>query len=155
MLKGSKMSEEAKRKIGLANSKLLKGKMPKNIKQLIECNKDPEHRRRHSEFMKGKKYKLGSKGYVSWNYIDGRSKLTSPGRYGDDWDKIRYLVYKRDGFRCQFCGINGVPLHVHHKIPFMISRDNSPENLISLCASCHRKEDARIIKEMKGGMKNL
>lgn len=84
-----------------------------------------------------------------WNYLDGRSNFLGPARYGDDWDKIRYLVYSRDKFVCQSCGIKGIRLHVHHIKPFLMSGDNSMENLITLCASCHRKEDARIIKEMR------
>jgi len=97
--------------------------------------------------------KLGSKNpnykKKPWNYIDGRRKLLSPGRYGDDWDKIRYLVYSRDHFTCQECGTQGKRLDVHHKIPFLISFDNSLSNLIALCCSCHMKEDARIMKELK------
>ena len=84
-----------------------------------------------------------------WNYIDGRSKLKSPNRYGDDWDKIRYLIYLRDRFTCQDCGIIGVRLDIHHKIPFLKSFDNSLNNLITLCRSCHMKEEARIMKELK------
>ena len=84
-----------------------------------------------------------------WNYIDGRSKNCSPLRYGDDWEAIRYLVYLRDRFTCQHCGINKQKLDVHHKIPFLISFDNSLGNLISLCRPCHRKEEARIMRELK------
>ncbi len=91
-------------------------------------------------------------GFIPWSYIDGRSRTKGPDRYGDDWDKIRYLVYCRDRFTCQHCwskmNKNNI-LHVHHKIPFLISFDNSLTNLITLCASCHRREDAKIIKELK------
>ncbi len=89
------------------------------------------------------------KGNKPWNYLDGRSKTASPARYGDDWEAIRYLVYLRDKFTCQHCGIKGIGLHIHHKIPFLQTFDNSLKNLITLCPSCHRKEDARIIKEIK------
>lgn len=93
------------------------------------------------------------KGRIPWSYIDGRSKTLGPARYGDDWFKVRLLIYKRDNFTCQECGINmneaGKPHHIHHKIPFLTSFDNSPKNLITLCPSCHRREDARLIKQMK------
>lgn len=89
------------------------------------------------------------KGHKRGRYIDGRSKLVPPGRYGDDWDKIRYLVYIRDKFTCQHCGIFGVMLDVHHKIPFLISFDNSLSNLVTLCRPCHTKEEVRIWKELK------
>lgn len=77
-------------------------------------------------------------------YIDGRSKFKSPFRYGDDWDKIRKMVYERDHWTCQDCGIKGIKLDVHHKIPFLESHDNSLENLISLCRSCHIKRERKL-----------
>ena len=68
---------------------------------------------------------------------------------GDDWDKIRYLVYLRDRFTCQDCGIKGIRLDIHHKIPFLISFDNSLSNLRTLCRSCHMKYTLREIKSIK------
>ncbi len=91
------------------------------------------------------------KGHTPWNYIDGRSKILGPARYGDDWEAIRFIIYKRDNFTCQECGekMSKFPFHVHHKIPFLISFDNSPKNLITLCPSCHRKIEAQLIKQIK------
>jgi 5-methylcytosine-specific restriction endonuclease McrA len=59
------------------------------------------------------------------------------------------MVILRDRFTCQECGIKGIRLHVHHKIPFLVSFDNSLSNLVTLCPSCHRKVDAQIIKQIK------
>lgn len=112
------------------------------------------------DFIKGYRWSEEAKKKVSgknshrygkkpWNYIDGRSKTKSPMRYGDDWEKIRYLVYLRDKFTCQNCDIKGISLDVHHKVPFLISFDNSLSNLISLCRSCHVKEESRIMKKLK------
>jgi len=89
-----------------------------------------------------------SKGVKPWNYIDGRSKLLAPARYGDDWDKIRYLVYLRDRFTCQDCGITGQRLDIHHIIPFLKSHDNSLLNLVTLCRSCHMKREKLNYKEV-------
>lgn len=93
-----------------------------------------------------------NKGKHPWNYIDGRSKFMGPARYGDDWDKIRYLVYLRDCFTCQDCGVQKQSLDIHHKIPFLESKDNSLDNLVALCKPCHRKEEARIMKTLKNRM---
>ena len=82
-------------------------------------------------------------------YIDGRSKWMAPARYGDDWDKVRYLVYLRDKFTCQDCGVSKQRLDVHHIIPFLISFDNSLSNLVALCRSCHMKTEWKIIMEVK------
>ena len=90
------------------------------------------------------------KGNKPWNYIDGRSKNQSWNRYGDDWEEIRQLVLKRDNFQCQECGKKQIAflirLHIHHKNPFLISGDNSLENLITLCAKCHRKVEMILMK---------
>ena len=108
-----------------------------------------------TEFKKGHKPipNRFKEGYRPWNYIDGRSKDLGPGRYGCDWAKIRELIFRRDNYTCQFCSLTkefiGIPLHVHHKIPFLISFDNSQNNLITLCPSCHRFEEVRIMRDLK------
>ena len=103
-----------------------------------------------TEFKKGHHPKTEfKKGHKPMSYIDGRSKFLSPGRYGDDWEKIRYVVYLRGNFTCQDCGINGKSLDVHHEIPFLYSKDNSIGNLVSLCRSCHAKREEKIKKEFK------
>jgi len=144
-----------------------KGRKPWNIN--INIWETKEHPRgmlgkenkwgHHSEETKNKMSVIKKEQYKNglqiWNYIDGRSKLVSPGRYGDDWKNIRMQIYKRDNFTCQECGITmselKIPFHVHHIIPFLTSFDNSLNNLITLCPSCHRRIEAVIIKEMKGG----
>lgn len=70
-----------------------------------------------------------------------------------DWFEIRDQIKKRDEYKCQKCGINeeesynifGQPLQVHHIIPYRECKEHSPENLITLCASCHRKEDGNLV----------
>jgi hypothetical protein len=58
------------------------------------------------------------------------------------WTKIfKEQIRQRDGYKCCFCGIpeveNGRRLDVHHKD---YNKDNiNPDNLISLCRSCHTK----------------
>lgn len=68
-----------------------------------------------------------------------------------EWLAIRQLILERDLFKCQFCGKNHheTLLDVHHKIPFKISKDNSKENLITLCRSCHMKIEKATIKEIE------
>ncbi len=105
--------------------------------------------------MKGKKHSKETiqkmNGRTPWNYIDGRSKFLGPARYGDDWEAIRIFIYKRDNFTCQECRdkMSEFPFHVHHKVPFLISFDNSLKNLITLCPSCHRKIESKIMKQLK------
>jgi len=66
--------------------------------------------------------------------------------YGEGFDDaIRLSIRKRDGFECQLCGrpqhenrkLFGRRLSVHH---IDYSKDNhSPDNLITLCHTCHCK----------------
>ncbi len=61
-------------------------------------------------------------------------------RYGPGWKKRREEILKRDG-QCRVCGKTteqlGHKLHVHHLKPFRLGGSNHPENLVSLCDSCH------------------
>lgn len=68
-----------------------------------------------------------------------------------EWLAIRQIILERDLFTCQSCGKNHheTLLDVHHKIPFRISEDNSLRNLITLCRSCHMKEEKAITKEIQ------
>ncbi len=105
------------------------------------------------KFANGKDWGYQNKGVRPHNYIDGRSDFVKNTRYGDDWEAIRMVIYQRDKFQCQDCGItqqeNGRNLDVHHKIPYLFSGDNSIENLVTLCRSCHLQREAKINEEYK------
>jgi hypothetical protein len=53
--------------------------------------------------------------------------------------KIRFEVFKRDGFKCQYCGSAApdVILHVDHVRPIASDGDNDIGNLITACAECN------------------
>jgi len=70
--------------------------------------------------------------------------------YSNNWDYIRKSVYARDGFRCVMCGKKG-KLHAHHIVPVRISKDNSMNNLVSVCEKCHRTLEAVGFKILKEG----
>jgi 5-methylcytosine-specific restriction endonuclease McrA len=53
-----------------------------------------------------------------------------------EYESLRQQVLRRDGWRCQSCGAMS-NLEVHHK-QFRSQRgQDSEENLITLCVSCH------------------
>jgi len=54
------------------------------------------------------------------------------------YKKLQRAVLKRDGWRCQQCGVRD-KLHVHHIQPRSLMGDDAESNLITLCASCHEK----------------
>ena len=93
-----------------------------------------------------------------------------PNDYGPEWTRIRDRVRARDGFRCQVCGQpeNGRQHDVHHKVPFrnFVRKSHSREdraaalqqahrldNLVTLCASCHRKAEQNV--RMRSGLAGL
>jgi hypothetical protein len=53
--------------------------------------------------------------------------------------RVRFEVFKRDGFRCVYCGATPVemPLHVDHVEPSSAGGDDSPSNLVTSCEKCN------------------
>ena len=54
------------------------------------------------------------------------------------YDTLRQQVLRRDGWRCQLCGAMA-NLEVHHRRFRSRAGDDSEENLITLCVSCHEE----------------
>jgi 5-methylcytosine-specific restriction endonuclease McrA len=63
-----------------------------------------------------------------------KPRLKLPSR---EFAALRNQVLERDAWRCQFCGSSD-NLHVHHLRSRDKGGDDCLENLITLCASCHR-----------------
>ncbi len=62
-------------------------------------------------------------------------------------DDLRREIWKRDGNRCQECGIvvaqkNGCKPQTHHRKPKSAGGNDDPENLITLCLPCHSTKDS-------------
>jgi len=53
--------------------------------------------------------------------------------------RLRFEIFKRDGFRCVYCGNSPVetPLHVDHVLPVAEGGTNDPANLVTACQSCN------------------
>ena len=87
---------------------------------------------------------------------------SDPNQYGSSWPSIRKLVLARDQYRCQVCGQSGEAnwLHVHHKVPFRTfysaEEANRPDNLVTLCPTCHRFAEQNVkIRSGLGGFAYL
>ena len=52
---------------------------------------------------------------------------------------LRWQVFNRDKFTCQYCGraAPDVVLHVDHREPQSIGGRDDPENLVTACAACN------------------
>jgi len=155
-LKGKKRSEEFKIKDRMAH---LGKKMSEETRQkMSESSKGFKHtkefRIKMSERMKGHQYGLGRKhteeykkkmsevakknglgrlsGKNHYNWKGGKSFEL----YGFDWTKLlKHSIRTRDYFVCQICNKNG---WIVHHIDYN-KKNNNPDNLITLCPSCHTK----------------
>jgi hypothetical protein len=61
----------------------------------------------------------------------------------DEFHPIRDSIFKEDGYKCAICRRtrrDNVELHAHHIIPLDDFGSNHPNNLITLCHSCHNKQ---------------
>lgn len=63
--------------------------------------------------------------------------------------KIRFEVFKRDRFTCQYCGAKApdVILHIDHIHPVAAGGDNDILNLITACAPCNSGKGARTLAD--------
>ncbi len=161
MAKGYKHSEETKKKIGAANSIVLKGRAIPHLRTAEVRNKiskaltgkklSAEHivksansnrgritsietRRKLSEALKG------SKGY--W-YRGGVTPINNLVRKSLDYKLWREAVFKRDNWTCQNseCGIRGGKLQADHIKPFALFPELrfAIDNGQTLCQPCHAK----------------
>jgi 5-methylcytosine-specific restriction endonuclease McrA len=55
----------------------------------------------------------------------------------ESYEQLCQEVLQRDNWRCQACGTT-LNLQVHHQQHRSQSGDDSEQNLITLCAACHK-----------------
>jgi len=63
--------------------------------------------------------------------------------------KIRFEVFKRDSFKCQYCGKSApeVILHIDHVIPVSEGGKNNLTNLVTSCMDCNLGKGARSLSD--------
>lgn len=102
--------------------------------------------------------RLDFSGEKNPNWKGGHSRWMQ-GKLGRDkdglsWKVQRKLAWERDDYTCQNPECRkkekGWKPDCHHIVPYRISFSHSLENLNSLCRSCHKKEEAKIV-ELWGG----
>jgi len=130
--KDRNFSEEHKRRISEGKKGSVSWNKDKKCPQISESKKG----KRSSPATEFKKGHEGLKGKNNPNWQDGIS--FEP--YGLAFNKeLKEQIRKRDDYKCQECGYQqvdiGYKLHCHH-IDYN-KKNNRPENLISLCRSCH------------------
>lgn len=86
-----------------------------------------------------KKYLKYIKAY-NHHLLSGNEKSCRPDE--QSMQELRNSIKRQDSYICIICSRfgNGVELHVHHIIPIDKYGSNHPNNLITLCHSCHNKQ---------------
>lgn len=59
---------------------------------------------------------------------------------------VSWAVFKRDGYRCVYCGAEG-PLTVDHIILWQDNGPTIPENLVTCCTVCNKKRGNLMITD--------
>ena len=62
---------------------------------------------------------------------------------------LRFDIFRRDGFTCQYCGSQppSVTLHVDHIRPIAEGGDNDPMNLVTACAACNIGKGKKLLEQ--------
>lgn len=131
------------------------------VNSLRGKKKSPEHiakiKQNHAKYWTGKqmtpehitKMIVGLKDYQSgpkhWNWKGGVTPTLKKLRFTSEYRKWRTLVYERDNYTCQFCGVRGGVLNADHIIPFaqIVEREGwvllyDINNGRTLCEDCHK-----------------
>lgn len=63
---------------------------------------------------------------------------------------VRYGIFARDGFACQYCGAGGpyVRLTVDHVLPVSAGGGDEPTNLVTACHSCNCSKNAHVLDDL-------
>lgn len=64
--------------------------------------------------------------------------------------KVRFDIFKRDGFKCMYCGAHppSVLLHVDHIRPVADGGGNEDTNLVTACEPCNLGKSARLLADI-------
>ena len=149
------MTKEHKRKIGLANSRIMKKKWqnPKYRKMMKKVQKghkfSDEQKQKVSERMKGNKLNLGRCNEKAGNWRGGITPENMKIRAGIEFGLWREAVFARDNWTCQKYGIKGGKLHTHHIQNFSSHTELrfAIDNGITLSEKAHREFHKKYGKE--------
>lgn len=64
----------------------------------------------------------------------------------EDWQVLRHIVLKRDGYKCCNCRADDETLDVHHVVPIGRGGSNRLTNLKVVCRSCHELIHPHMVK---------
>lgn len=67
-----------------------------------------------------------------------------------DWMVLRQEIFRRDGYRCTYCGAMDLPLECDHIIPRSRGGTDEKTNLTTACKPCNRSKRAKLVSEWRG-----
>ena len=82
------------------------------------------------EYFKFDSQKALDPNIIGVGYQQGRQK---------NFENVKAYVRDRDEYTCQLCGAKDTMLHVHHLVERSKGGSDRPDNLITMCVSCHDK----------------
>ena len=132
--------------IGAGNPNFGKKASEETLQRISEgvlASDTPERRKRMSEAAVAYDFSGSRNG----NWRGGRWSLWV---YPSDFNNIKESIRERDGYTCQICGAtengtNDYELDIHHKDGNRFN--NSEDNLVTLCRSCHRIAEVNLRAE--------
>ncbi len=71
--------------------------------------------------------------------------------YNSEWQAQRRAALERDNHTCVLCGDKDGP-QVHHITPYRYSQSHATENLVTLCRSCHSREELKVNAAVRAGL---
>jgi hypothetical protein len=105
-----------------------------------------ELREKENEF---KSYKFGHFSECSeYNFYLSKERLSPKNKRIAISKQLRFEVFQRDNFTCQYCGRNAeekVKLHVDHRIPVAAGGKTEFGNLITSCEDCNLGKSNKMI----------
>lgn len=68
--------------------------------------------------------------------------------------RIRFEIFKRDGFTCQYCGAHPPQsiLHVDHIVPVKEGGGNEETNLVTACETCNLGKAAESLQSIPASL---
>lgn len=63
---------------------------------------------------------------------------------------ISWSVFRRDGYRCRYCGKDGIPLTVDHLVLWEDGGPSIEKNLVTSCRKCNKSRGNMQYKEWLG-----
>ena len=115
---------------------------------LIRTNINGNRKERKSEEFKRADvsdliYRLGQKNGSYYSDRDIWDSICKVER-GKVSNKMRFAIYKRDGYKCRYCGRHTDDLEIDHIVPISKGGKSTLENLQTLCHRCNVRKGTDI-----------